>query len=116
MGDFNDILLFREKNGGSDKSVSGMLNFRETLEAYGLEDLAANGPQFTWNNKRKDQANIQKRLDLFLANEDWRELFDEAWVENLDFWFSDHRPVLISLESKKDGFLANKEKGFKFEP
>jgi hypothetical protein len=59
--------------------------------------------------------NIQERLDRFFANDLWRDMFRFAKVDNLGFFSSDHRPIL--LNSNPDvPFLRNSGDSFRFEP
>ena len=43
LGDFNEILLAEEKQGGLDRPEWQMLNFREALDFCSLKDLGFNG-------------------------------------------------------------------------
>lgn len=58
--------------------------------------MGASGPKFTWTNGRQGSANVQKRLDRGLCNEDWRAMFPEGMIQNLPRTYSDHAPLLIS--------------------
>lgn len=69
----------------------------ENMNACKLMDMGASGPKFTWTNGRQGAANVQKRLDRGLCNEDWRSLFPEGMIQNLPRTYSDHCPLLISL-------------------
>ncbi|KAK2638011.1 hypothetical protein Ddye_025806 [Dipteronia dyeriana] len=94
-GDFNELLSRQEKRGGSEKSLSGMLQFRAALDFCELDDMGFMGPNFTWNNKRHDKANIQERLDRLLAKHNWKDKFENNRMEHLGFKSSDHRPILL---------------------
>ena len=48
LGDFNEILLSHEKEGGLPRPQVCMDRFREALEACGLVDLGFTGDIFTW--------------------------------------------------------------------
>ncbi|KAK0571313.1 hypothetical protein LWI29_013999 [Acer saccharum] len=52
-GDFNDILCMKEKVGGSTKSISGLIRFRQAIDKCDLVDLGFTGSCFTWNDKRE---------------------------------------------------------------
>ncbi|KAL5832096.1 hypothetical protein ACOSQ4_017450 [Xanthoceras sorbifolium] len=111
-GDLNEILVSSEKLGGTNRLVSGMNDFRNALDFCNLDDLGFRGPLFTWSNKRVEAANVQERLDRFLANQQWKYLFPGALVENLDFLFSDHRPILLNLQGSR---RSKAVRSFKFE-
>ncbi|GMN37350.1 hypothetical protein TIFTF001_006730 [Ficus carica] len=100
-GDFNKILTPTEAEGGGDCSLNDMLLFRETLDWYDLVDMDYVGPKLTWDNWRIGSANIQVRLDRFVANTCWRLKFRRAKVAVLDFWGSDHRALLLQLVPNK---------------
>jgi len=94
-GDFNAILSFNEKAGGSERGRGQILKFRRALEDCRLDDMGNVGPKFTWNNRRDGADNVQERLDRFVATQSFRDLFPLAGVENLGFNNSDHRAVLF---------------------
>lgn len=74
-----------------------MDNFRLALEDCELNDLGFSGPKFTWTNKRGGSDLIQERLDKCVCNVGWRNLFPLASVSHLDFWKSDHRPIVLNI-------------------
>lgn len=78
-GDFNEILLEAEKNGGSPCDFNSLYSFRNCLDRNGLVDLGANGHHFTWSNKRTEGF-IEERLDRFVATQSWKSLFPSAYV------------------------------------
>ncbi|PON70693.1 Endonuclease/exonuclease/phosphatase [Trema orientale] len=50
-GDLNEILCISEKEGGSSRCSSSMLNFWQLLDNCRLQDIRFSGPIFTWNNR-----------------------------------------------------------------
>lgn len=98
-GDFNEILSYEEKIGGSDRTRASMDDFRDCLDACELRELETYGEQMTWDNRRAGCANVQERLDRVVVNLPWADLFQTARVSSLDFWGSDHRVIQISLEA-----------------
>lgn len=94
-GNFNEILLKYEKNGGVGRRNQAMQNFRDTMNLCNLKDVGYEGYPFTWTNGREGDDNIQERLDRFLANEDWLNLFPSVKVIHEPRSFSDHCPVLL---------------------
>lgn len=50
-GDFNEIGFAHEKQGGRVASVSRLLFFQQCMDAFGLQDLGFQGPNFTWTNE-----------------------------------------------------------------
>lgn len=55
-------------------------------------DVKFSGPRYTWKNGR-----VQERLDWSLANFNWFSNFKDGYVEHLNWFKSDHRPVLLRL-------------------
>ncbi|XP_026403839.1 uncharacterized protein LOC113299110 isoform X2 [Papaver somniferum] len=111
MGDLNTIGARNEKAGGKEPSASQLQELKDVMNQCGLTDLGANGPRYTWNNKRARLANIKERLDHVLSNEDWCKSFKNAQVYHLSYFNLDHRTLLIYLEPKK----VFKQRPFRFE-
>ncbi|KAK3211112.1 hypothetical protein Dsin_015818 [Dipteronia sinensis] len=102
MGDFNEVCYDSEKSWGLRKRWSAMSDFREALEDSKLEDMGFQGPKYTWSNKREGTGLIMERLDRGMCNEEWRTLFPFFSVRHLDFWGSDHRPILLEFSDSWD--------------
>ncbi|KAL5767196.1 hypothetical protein ACOSQ2_013979 [Xanthoceras sorbifolium] len=96
-GDFNEILVDCEKDGGLPKQRRLLSNFREALDACCLQDLGFEGPMFTWCNGRVGDSFVQERLDRCVCSRNWLSLFPASYVQHLDFWKSDHRPILVHI-------------------
>ncbi|KAK3231837.1 hypothetical protein Dsin_003718 [Dipteronia sinensis] len=75
IGDFNEILLDSEKEGGADRKQVLMDNFRHTLDHCRLEDLGFSCRKFTYSNKRKGLDHIQERIDRGVCCYRWNQLF-----------------------------------------
>lgn len=95
LGDFNELLCTKEKEGGAPKSIRQVLAFRQTLSECGLVDLGFDGTEFTWFSTRL--GGIKERLDRAVANSDWQVLFPESHLLHLEPSRSDHLPILLSL-------------------
>jgi hypothetical protein len=63
IGDFNDILFSREKEGGNRRPHSFMKAFQDALTDCELEDIDFLGDKYTWN-----RGIIRERLDRAVAN------------------------------------------------
>ncbi|KAF8412704.1 hypothetical protein HHK36_000672 [Tetracentron sinense] len=68
MSDLNEILSSNEKQGGKCRNQQKMMEFREAVVACQLVDMGYKRVDFTWNNMRKDEANIQERLDRAMVS------------------------------------------------
>lgn len=98
FGDFNELLHVQEKRGGPLRAHSLMQTFRDVLDQCGSVDLGYLGPDFTWHRRRRGEL-IWERLDRGVVNYDWLSQFPTGRVQHLHCYTSDHRPVLVSLDS-----------------
>ncbi|KAL5554917.1 hypothetical protein UlMin_037153 [Ulmus minor] len=89
-----------------------MINFSHALANCNLHDLGYKGPQFTWNNKSVGTKNTQERLDRMVAQAEWKYMFPNYQVYHLDFLYSDHQPLHLTLNHKP---TRNRLRGFRFE-
>lgn len=56
------------------------------------------GCKFTWSNYRKTSKGlIMERLDRVFVNENWLDIFPNAFVTHLPKTYSDHNPLLLTL-------------------
>ena len=99
-GDFNEILSFQEKSWGNGRHESLLENFRSALDYFGLKDLGFCSPKFTWSNRRDSQSLIQECLDKCVGNSFCYLLFPFFTVKHLEFWKSDHRPILLEIADR----------------
>ncbi|KAL5807824.1 hypothetical protein ACOSQ3_028515 [Xanthoceras sorbifolium] len=95
--DFNEILFSHEKCREQLRADGLMCNFREALADCELNDLGYKGCDFTWCNGRDGAAFVQARLDRAVCNFAWRNLFSHSFVSHLNYWRSDHRPIVIKV-------------------
>ncbi|KAK3189425.1 hypothetical protein Dsin_028986 [Dipteronia sinensis] len=85
-----------------------MSDFREALEDANLKDMGYIGAQFIWSNKRDAASIIMERLDKGLCNSSWKTIYPQFVICHLEFWGSDHRPLV--LEFPDDSPLFNSVK------
>lgn len=100
FGDFNEIMHFNEKNGGNDRELSMITDFREDVQDCNLRDLGCNGYPYTWSNRRFGTHFIEERLDKFMCSNDWSNFFQDQATTNLVTRCSDHNPILMAVKSK----------------
>ncbi|KAK4270478.1 hypothetical protein QN277_023510 [Acacia crassicarpa] len=91
-GDFNATLESNERhsqaaNRGPDKE------FCKFVEDAALNDLGFIGPPFTWQ-----RTGVETRLDRVLGTTTWQEAFPNAVVKHLNWYKSDHRPLLLQVD------------------
>ncbi|KAK9993994.1 hypothetical protein SO802_023697 [Lithocarpus litseifolius] len=114
MEDFNEILFADEKLGWLDRPERQMQSFRDALDYCRLKDLGFNGYPFTWCNRRPSDQNTWIRLDRGVATIDWILRFPTTRIHHLDVFHSDHKPLLLCLDSEYRRFYR-KGKPFRFE-
>lgn len=114
-GDLNEILWDSEKKGGPSRATGLMDNFRVALSDCNLRDLGFRGDIFTWCNRRPGLTRVFERLDRFLGNDAFHDLFPHFQVLNLDWQCSDHRPTSLCLDVNVLGRRSQQgSRGFKF--
>ena len=99
MGDFNEILLACEKEGGAPRPQAQMDRFKVALEFCDQHDLGFTGDPFTWRNHSHDATKyIRERLDRAVATDSWCTRFPGFKVTNDNPRHSDHRPVVVATD------------------
>ncbi|KAI9082389.1 hypothetical protein K1719_035812 [Acacia pycnantha] len=85
----NNVRIWRIRKvyRGSDREFCGFVNDAD------LHDLGFVGPPFTWK-----RTGVESRLDRVLGSTTWQETFPDAVVKHLNWYKSDHRPLLLQLE------------------
>ncbi|XP_021726600.1 uncharacterized protein LOC110693734 [Chenopodium quinoa] len=116
-GDLNLMLHSHEKRGGRGFCFEVADILRKAVDRCQLEDLGFIGHEFTWTNNQGGPKNIQERLDRFLANHAWREVFMGSFVTHLTKRRSDHLPILLCIQKAvpKQKKKKKKKKLYHFE-
>lgn len=109
--DLNCIKISNEKRGGRSISGSSVNCLKDFMSNTGAIDLGFTGPSFTWSNRRVGLANIKKRLDQCLCNQEWQLLFPKAKVKHLCNSNYDHNPILLDAHFE----FETLNRPFKFE-
>ncbi|KAG7557763.1 Zinc knuckle CX2CX4HX4C [Arabidopsis suecica] len=100
LGDFNEIKSNDEKVGGARRPDWQFANFQRMINISGLHEIRTFGGQYTWIGNRSC-GTIKSKLDRALATADWHEKYPKAHVQLLDWYGSDHRPLLLQTEDTK---------------
>ena len=79
IGDFNEILLSLEKEGGAPRHQSRLQAFQDALADCSLEDIGFHGDKFTWFC-----GGLKERLDWAVSNGDWMEMHPLFGLCNLE--------------------------------
>lgn len=84
-----------KKEGGSPWSPSRIWYLRDFVENNDLLDLGFSGPKFTWARKEDGVTILQERLDRFLVNEAWIDLWPDSTVYHAQRISSNHNPIFL---------------------
>lgn len=74
------------------------LSFREFVEDCDLTDLRYFGQKYTWCNRRSTQYKVWEKLNHFLVNSAWMNVFSTTRVTNGVMFYYDHSPIWVDLE------------------
>ncbi|XP_075478858.1 uncharacterized protein LOC142519715 [Primulina tabacum] len=113
-GDFNEVCFDTENKGGNLRPLHQTLAFRDTLDTCSLQDLHGSGDFFTWVNRRPEDELIFERLDRYVGTFEWRILYPTARAQSLEYYHSDHRPILLELGGTATQIFPRNSK-FRFE-
>ncbi|XP_070013002.1 uncharacterized protein [Nicotiana sylvestris] len=94
--DFNVILSEEEKYGGLPVYLSEVEDFAHCADTCALCDLGFKRSLYNWWNGRSEIDCIFKRLDSFLANQQFLDLFPVLEIDDLIKYGSDHAHLLLS--------------------
>ncbi|KAL6134809.1 hypothetical protein ACLB2K_067037 [Fragaria x ananassa] len=100
LGDFNELLSFADKIGGSNHYRFG--GMQDWVCRNGLIDMGYQGADFTWTNN-----NVKERLDRSFCDGGWRLRFPDACLVHLARMKSDHCPILVRLFPSSRGPKLN---------
>ncbi|XP_074283422.1 uncharacterized protein LOC141607972 [Silene latifolia] len=92
-GDFNCVLDYHERIG-RHVNWRELIDFRNYVDQCEVEDIQAKGALFTWNNKQEPQTRIFSRIDRFMVNMDWMNLYHESYAHFLPEGLFDHTPCV----------------------
>lgn len=92
-GDFNVILTEKEKYNGLTVYLSEVEEFVHCIDTCALYDLGFKDNVYTCWNGRLDGACIFKRLDRYLASQQFQDLLPALEVDHLIKHGSDHAPL-----------------------
>ena len=92
LGDFNVILLSGERIG-TVTCARSMRDFSKWINDLRLIDIPLHGVRFTW---RRNES--KSKLDRALCDQEWMRKFPNMNLMGLCRSFSDHNPLLLSME------------------
>ncbi|KAK4279552.1 hypothetical protein QN277_011317 [Acacia crassicarpa] len=93
-GDLNGTMLQCERRSSATVRNSIDRDLINWVDMNVMRDTGFVGPEFTWK-----RGNSEARLDRMLGNDHWYTMFPNAVVSHLPFYKSDHRPLLLRLDT-----------------
>ncbi|KAL8159489.1 hypothetical protein V2J09_001026 [Rumex salicifolius] len=112
-GDFNCVFHSHERRGGNGQLHPESMEFLEIVNMNGMIKLGYSGTDFTWSKGRTSSCLISKRLDRVITNAEGIMAWPAARVAHLANFFSDHCPLMLSVDPKLD--LDKSRWPFRFE-
>lgn len=110
IGDFNQVVVVSEKQGGRGINSTQDARLQEVVDKCKWIDVGFQGPRFTWTNGRRGSMNIKERIDRAWSNLVQLKTFERAVVKHLPRVYSDHYPLLVGVCDKQQPSF----KGFRF--
>ncbi|XP_074318577.1 uncharacterized protein LOC141655393 [Silene latifolia] len=101
-GDFNNLLDVNERIG-RPVLWSDIEDFRDCVFYCEVMDVKAQGSFFTWNNKHEPTTRVFSRLDRFMVNSDWLNIYPDCYAYFLPEGLFDHNPCVITKQQKLKG-------------
>ncbi|XP_074288057.1 uncharacterized protein LOC141613217 [Silene latifolia] len=101
-GDFNCVLSPTERCGGNTCPAE-IDDFLRCVEDCEMMDIQAIGAFYTWNNKQRPEDRTYSRLDRFMVNKAWTDLFPNLYAHFLPEGLYDHTPCVVGshVQNKK---------------
>ncbi|KAL6180520.1 hypothetical protein ACLB2K_047182 [Fragaria x ananassa] len=110
IGDFNEIVLDSEKDGGVPRNATQKNRFQTALDDVELIDLGYFGAIFTWK-----EGDVKCRLDREVATPSWLDLFPASTVTHLPPIHGDHVPILLGVYETAPVSRERVKSHFRFE-
>lgn len=80
-----------------------------------LHDLGYSSAQFTWSNKREGECLTSECLDRCVGNSEWCHLFPRTVVCHDSIAYSDHLPLILTMNGEREMRKQRDPKPFRFE-
>ena len=114
MGDFNEIMYAREKDGGGVRPKGQMRGFCEAINRCHLRDMGYVGSDYTWSRRLGRCGWIRERLDRALVSTDWVMVFSSMKLFHVSNSTSDHS-ILMLKDARPPRRQRQRSKLFFFE-
>ena len=114
MGDYNEIMYAKEKEGGGARPEGQMRIFREAVNRCHLRDLGYMGSDFTWSRRLGCRGWVRERLDRALVSPNWAAAFPVVRLFHVATSVSDHC-ILVLKEYRPTRKQRKGSKVWRFE-
>jgi len=111
--DLNSLLGAHERLGGKTPLKIACFEFSNWTNLNALIHLETNGVRFTWTNRREGGAFMAQRIDRAICNESWIDYWSVFSCNTLVKCFSDHFPLLLTLNKNPPITIIPRFKFFK---
>ena len=114
IGDFNELMHVREKEGGSTRPAKQMEAFYDVINSSCLRDMGYKGQDYTWSRRMGNRGWVRERLDRALVSTNWASRFPKMQLHHKPNSSSDHC-VLILKDVQNSNKKPCRKKLFRFE-
>lgn len=111
---FIEILSMTEKERVAVRQERILDALRGALDSCSLRDLGFKGTVFTWEHGNSMETLVRKRLNRYLADDEWVSLFPCFEVLHFPIYHSDHAPIMLKCGKENDEKRGEKYSGFKY--
>ena len=101
IGDFNEIMHRREKEGGNTHPKWQMKNFYKAVNRCNLRDIGYKGLDFTWCRKLGTRGWVRERLDRALVSTNWASTFPNIRLHHVAASTLDHYMLVLKAPSDR---------------
>lgn len=95
IGDFNEIMYPREKDGGGVRPECQMRGFHEAINKCHLRDMGYVGSDYTWSRRLGRHGWIRERLNRALMSMDWAMMFPSVRLFHVSNSTLDHSILVL---------------------
>ncbi|XP_074265765.1 uncharacterized protein LOC141588209 [Silene latifolia] len=100
-GDFNSVLHFNERIG-REILWAEIADFRDCVDYCGLMDIKGQGAFYTCNNKQVPASRSFSRIDRFMVNVEWMDLYLASYAHFMPEGLFDHNPCVCYRKIRRD--------------
>ncbi|XP_071718721.1 uncharacterized protein [Rutidosis leptorrhynchoides] len=91
----------QDTTAGSSKITIVMREFNECVEELHMEDVNYFGLHYTWNQRPREGTGVMKKIDRVMANEEFFNQYNDAFVIFQPYRISDHAPTVLKFDQRR---------------